>query len=95
MEQGADVHKEKWNGEAPLFSACKSGNVAIVKYLVELGADVNKEKRNGETPLFNACIKGNKATVKYLVEQLPMSIKKIEMVKHHYLMPVDVEMKPW
>jgi len=35
VEQGADIHKENEDGETPLFKACISRNVAIVKYLVE------------------------------------------------------------
>ena len=49
-----------------LFSACKSGNADLVKYLVEHGANVNNE--NGKTPLVIACEKGRKSIVKYLVE---------------------------
>ncbi|ORX78888.1 ankyrin, partial [Anaeromyces robustus] len=51
VEQGADLNKEDWKGETPLFNACKSGNETIVEYLVEYGADLNKEDWKGKTPL--------------------------------------------
>jgi len=60
----------------------------IVKYLVEYGADVNKRDKNKITPLFIACLNGNEALVKYLVEHGSIGqilIKKIHLMKHHYL----------
>ena len=48
--------------------ACKSGNLSIIKYLVDHGADVSKMNYDGETPLFNARLSGNEAIVKYLVD---------------------------
>jgi len=56
------------DGETPLFEACRTGNEAIIKYLVEQGANINKENRNGETPFFQTCRSGNEANIKYLVK---------------------------
>jgi len=52
----------------PLNSACKNGNEALVKLLVEHGADVNIENGKDKTPLCDACSSGNEAIAKYLVE---------------------------
>ncbi|KAG4094566.1 hypothetical protein H8356DRAFT_1360433 [Neocallimastix lanati (nom. inval.)] len=42
VEHGADINKEKKNGETPLFNTCRSENKELVEYLVEHGADLNK-----------------------------------------------------
>jgi len=67
VEHGADVNNTNKQNKTALLNACKNGNEAIVKYLVEHG--VNKENWNRKSPLFYACKNGNKAMVKYLVEQ--------------------------
>jgi len=38
------LNKENFVGETPLLYACRNGNEAIIKYLVEHGADVKKKK---------------------------------------------------
>ncbi|OUM70343.1 hypothetical protein PIROE2DRAFT_23126, partial [Piromyces sp. E2] len=62
------INKMSRNGETPLFYACSSGNVNLVKYLTEQGADVNKISHDDEIPLFNACRGGHETIVRYLVE---------------------------
>ena len=52
-----------------MFYACKSGNKAIVIYLVEHGANIYKINCDCKTPLFIACENGQETVVKYLVEQ--------------------------
>ncbi|MDR1385884.1 MAG: ankyrin repeat domain-containing protein [Planctomycetaceae bacterium] len=47
-----------------LYDAAESGNLKIVKELVENGADVNTERRN---PLMGAVKNGNLEVVKYLI----------------------------
>ena len=69
-----DINKENELGETPLFSACKSGKLLLVKCLVEVGADINKLNRSDQAPLFSACESGNLLLVKYLVEELGMDI---------------------
>jgi len=65
------------NGKIPLvwlafwltiFLPCKSGNEAIVRYLVEHGADINKEDRYSKTPLSMALEYKNEEVVRYLKE---------------------------
>lgn len=43
---GAKVNVVNYNGQTPLFSAVKSGNLAAIKSLVEIGASV--DLNNGE-----------------------------------------------
>lgn len=53
------INKENERSENAIFEAYRSGNEAIVKYLVEHGADINKTNSNGSTPLFEACSNGH------------------------------------
>ena len=55
VEHGLDINKENILGITPIFNACGSGNLNLVKYLVELGVDLHKEAKYFGTPLFNAC----------------------------------------
>ncbi|MDR1959797.1 MAG: ankyrin repeat domain-containing protein, partial [Planctomycetaceae bacterium] len=55
---------------APLKSAANTGNLEMVKYLVERGADVNLAYCDtGSTPLHSAVRKGPLEVVRYLVEK--------------------------
>jgi len=53
----------------PLFYACKSGNKAMVKYLVKHGVKINKHNKYDFSPLFYAFLSGNRALIKYSVKQ--------------------------
>jgi ankyrin repeat protein len=78
-EQKMNVNLANEFGEGPFMFACGSGNLKLVKYLVEVGACVDLELYvdNGSkvanqyclTPLMKACKKGNLEIVKYLVEK--------------------------
>jgi len=50
------------------FRACKGGNEARVKYLVEHGININKDLFTNEPLLFETCSNGNEFVVKCLVE---------------------------
>lgn len=51
-----DVNKADKNGVTPLMSACRQGNLDMVKILLEAGANVNEPKSpKGRTPLMVAC----------------------------------------
>jgi len=50
-----------------LFNACKSGNAAAVKFLLEHGADLKIKDKNNSIALASACNSGNLQLVKYLV----------------------------
>ena len=51
-----------------LFNACKSGNEAAVKYLLEHGADLTIKDKDNRLALAKACESGNLHLVKYLVQ---------------------------
>ena len=67
--QNPDVekfHKENRAGKTSLSSACKSGNLEIVKYLIEeQKVDVNKRRVSN---LIDACESGNTDLVRYLIK---------------------------
>lgn len=54
-------------GASALWCAVFSGNLDIVKLLVQRGAQVNHETRSKSTPLRAACFQGRLDIVKYLV----------------------------
>jgi len=80
------------NGETPLLSVCKcrSGNEAVVKYLVEQGANINKENVLGDTSLYWACKIEEEAIVRHLIEH-EVDINK-ETTKYKSLL-IDVYYK--
>lgn len=51
----------------PVFYACKHGNLAFVKMLVESGADINAVDKNKKTPLnyVDEKIKANPDAARY------------------------------
>ena len=50
---GANVNT-KYIGDTPLMFAVRTGNLTLMKYLIEHGADVNLCDDNKQTPLFYA-----------------------------------------
>ena len=56
---------DEYDSSYYLFNACKSGNKATVKYLLEHGADMTVEDRDGNIALAKACESGNLRLVKY------------------------------
>ncbi len=64
MNNGANINKENYNCETPLFDACCRGNIDIIKYLVSHGAKINGKSNEGETQFLAACSSGIKVMVK-------------------------------
>ena len=94
VEHGADVNKENKYGKGPLFKAIESGNKNLVEYLVEEHkVDINKENWNGETPLLKAIENGEKDLIEYLVDNGADINKRMNVVRHHYLMHAIVGIK--
>lgn len=56
------------NGESALHLAVTSGNVEIVKILIEQGCDVNAQTIDGITPLFLAQRENNVEIIGFLLE---------------------------
>lgn len=57
------------NGSSPIIQAAASGNISLVKSIIEKGADVNAVDKEGATPLTVALSNGHAETVKYLLSQ--------------------------
>jgi ankyrin repeat protein len=73
VTRGADVNGKVtpscFAPRIPLKAACASGNVEVVKLLIERGADINKEDSAHETPLIAASLYGHKEVVELLIER--------------------------
>ena len=52
----------------PMFAAVKTGNVPIIKLLLQFGAEIRRV-RGGYNPLFVACVEGRLNVLSYLVEK--------------------------
>ena len=52
-----------------LCSAARSGQLSVVRYLVEQGANVDEADKAGMTPLYGAAEKGHVPVLQYLAEQ--------------------------
>ena len=51
LDAGANVNARNLYHQTPLMIACVSGNLEVVKYLVERGADITLRDENGDTAL--------------------------------------------
>lgn len=69
-ENPASVHERDFNGWEPIHEACRSGNVAVAKFLISKGADVASLTNSGGSPLWWAkqSLKANHPMIKYLME---------------------------
>lgn len=66
IDKGADVNKPGW---APLHYAATSGNVQLIKILLENHAYIDAESPNKTTPLMMAAHYGTPGAVKLLLEE--------------------------
>ncbi|MEH1941888.1 MAG: ankyrin repeat domain-containing protein [Nostoc sp.] len=74
VEAGYNINVQIEEGCTPLIAAVLTGNLEMVKLLVELGADVNLIDGYLESPLYYANYNGFKGIVEYLE---PMTNAKI------------------
>lgn len=66
-----------YKGITPLYMACESGHLAIVKILVQQEqVDINQAKPDGTTPLSIACELNHIAIVQYLLRQPSIDVNK-------------------
>ncbi|MDM0110929.1 ankyrin repeat domain-containing protein [Variovorax sp. J22R133] len=66
LARDADVNKTGWT---PLHYAATSGNVPIMKILIEKYAFIDAQSPNGTTPLMMAAMYGSAEAVKYLIDE--------------------------
>ena len=66
IKKGADVNKTGW---APLHYAASTGQVAVVRLLIENHAYIDAESPNGSTPLMLASMYGTANAVKLLLDE--------------------------
>ena len=96
LGQGADPdHQLYWSWEwtspfnnshkdPPLHTACRKGNVSIVKMLIEAGADVDKcNCMLDYTPLHHACSGGHKEVVDYLIREAGCKVGELYLQQIH------------
>jgi ankyrin repeat protein len=67
VEAGADVNKENFDQETPLFMAVMGSNVELIKYLAEKGANLDHVNHELFTPLLVAVFNGNLEVTKALL----------------------------
>jgi ankyrin repeat protein len=65
IKKGADVNKTGWT---PLHYAASTGQVAVIKLLIENNAYIDAESPNGSTPLMMASMYGTGEAVKLLLD---------------------------
>jgi len=68
-ELGADVNQADINGTVVLHTAAMTGELEMVKYLVENGADVNKKDATGQSAILSATLAKKIDIITYLVEK--------------------------
>ena len=66
IARDADINKPGWT---PLHYAATSGNVAIMKQLLDHDAFINSQSPNGTTPLMMAAMYGSAAAVRLLLDE--------------------------
>ena len=63
------IENERIEDATPLWCAASSGNLALVRLLIERGANVNSTTKTKSTPLRAACYDGHLNIVKYLIQK--------------------------
>ena len=96
-------HGTDYDDRSSMYNACTSGNIELVKFLIEQGDDINAEDEIKGLPIHGACWSGNLDLVKYIIEDLGVDPKKgaplcgacssenIEMVKYLIEKGADVK----
>jgi len=80
-ELALDLNKPRdFNNQAPLFKACSTGNIEVIKILIEdERVNINEPAHFGETPFFIACQKNRLDIVKILA-----SLASVDMNQPNY-----------
>ena len=67
--KGTDVNFTDRNESTPIFHACSSAQIDIVRFLVQNGARLDCQNERGNTPLHIACDKGSIETILHFLLQ--------------------------
>ena len=80
IQNGANVHVENENGDTVLMSACRSGNLDLVKLLLSKSVDLDATNvSDGQTALLLACMNGYSEIVNELVQSgADVNLKDLE-----------------
>ena len=90
VENGAEINVKGSHVKTfPLHSAVSSGNLAIVKILLQNGANVNIQNRTGKSPLCLAAT-GNRLD---LVKLLVQNGAQIDLKDNHNQTPLDLALR--
>ena len=69
LARGASVGASDYSGSTPLHYAAMSGNVHLVRRLIEMGAEVDAENEGKLTPLMNAVANDHADVVEILLRE--------------------------
>lgn len=64
---GSDVNVGNREDLTPLIDACRTGNIALVAFLIQNGAAINHRDRCGRTALWYALIGGTGTVAELLI----------------------------
>ena len=88
-EKGINVNELDPDGNAALYYACYSGQLDIVKLLVEYyeerKIDISQKNNQGFTPLQIACVEQKLDVAVYLLERYPQEINVLGPIDMHLL----------
>jgi ankyrin repeat protein len=64
-----DVNRFSSDGQTPLHDACVSGNLDLVRILVQFGADLQLTNRDGFSVIHLATFSGNSQLLTFLLDR--------------------------
>jgi len=74
IRKPVNLNIQENKGYTPFIAACSSGDLYLVKLLMECGSDYRLKARDGQTGLHRAAFYGNIPIVKYLIKELKMNV---------------------
>ena len=70
LQSKVDVNGYNVDGQTALHQSCLSGNLELVKLLVQFGADARLTNRDGWSPLHLAAYRGHRDIALYLINTI-------------------------